>query len=257
MTPRSEALETLRALPRAEWDAWLLRHSGLPGPRSNLGIVAAAADLATPEQMRDWLAYSPAMAPYGSAAEFLPLCGAVGLGRLLVEADGERVAQASLLDDLRTSSVDPRWRVREGVAMALQRWGAMDMHGLLDGMASWAASRDRLVQRAVVAALCEPPNLRDFRDAAQVVVLLDDITGSIISAADRKSEPFRVLRQALGYGWSVAVVACPDAGRAAMDRWLNSPDADVRWVMRENLGKARLVRVDPAWVAAARESISR
>jgi hypothetical protein len=39
---------------------------------------------------------------------------------------------------LRTLAADPRWRIREGVAMALQRWGDADMDGLLAEMAVWA-----------------------------------------------------------------------------------------------------------------------
>jgi hypothetical protein len=37
--------------------------------------------------------------------------------------------------------------------------------------------------------------------------LLDRITSGIVDAPDRGTEAFRVLRQALGYGWSVAVAA--------------------------------------------------
>jgi hypothetical protein len=33
-----------------------------------------------------------------------------------------------------------------------------------------------------------------------------------------------------------------------MERWLTVPDKDVRWIMRENLKKDRLRRVDAAWV---------
>jgi hypothetical protein len=32
-------------------------------------------------------------------------------------------------------------------------------------------------------------------------------------------------------------------------KWFSSDDPDVRWIMRENLGKQRLVHVDAAWVA--------
>jgi len=32
-------------------------------------------------------------------------------------------------------------------------------------------------------------------------------------------------------------------------KWFSSDDADVRWIMRENLRKQQLVRVDAAWVA--------
>jgi hypothetical protein len=34
----------------------------------------------------------------------------------------------------------------------------------------------------------------------------------------------------------------------AMEKWLNSGDCDIRWVMLENLKKNRLVRMDPGWV---------
>jgi hypothetical protein len=47
----------------------------------------------------------------------------------------------------------------------------------------------------------------------------------------------------------VAVVALPDAGKPLMEKWLASPDPDIRWIMRENLKKNRLVKMDAAWVA--------
>jgi hypothetical protein len=53
---------------------------------------------------------------------------------------------------------------------------------------------------------------------------------------------------ALGYCWSVAVVALPEAGKPLMEKWLNSADPDVLWIMRENLRKNRLVKMDPVWV---------
>ena len=57
----------------------------------------------------------------------------------------------------------------------------------------------------------------------------------------------------------MAVVALPAAGRPTMERWLDTPDADVAWIMRENLKKNRLLRLDPEWVehcAAALQSRS-
>ncbi len=33
-----------------------------------------------------------------------------------------------------------------------------------------------------------------------------------------------------------------------LERWLAHPDPDVRWVMKENLRKQRLSRMDAAWV---------
>lgn len=65
-----------------------------------------------------------------------------------------------------------------------------------------------------------------------------------------------VLRQALGYCWSVAVAAYPEPGRAAFSHWLASTDRDVRWILRENLKKNRLVRLDPTWAADALATVS-
>jgi hypothetical protein len=53
-----------------------------------------------------------------------------------------------------------------------------------------------------------------------------------------------VLRQALGYCWSVAIAASPDEGFRLFERWATIEDADVRWVVRENLKKKRLARAD-------------
>jgi hypothetical protein len=33
-----------------------------------------------------------------------------------------------------------------------------------------------------------------------------------------------------------------------MEKWLASSDKDIQWIMRENLKKARLARMDAAWV---------
>ena len=47
-------------------------------------------------------------------------------------------------------------------------------------------------------------------------------------------------------------MAAPARGRALMERWLADDDPDVRWIMRENLGKARLARMDAGWVERQR-----
>jgi hypothetical protein len=35
-----------------------------------------------------------------------------------------------------------------------------------------------------------------------------------------------------------------------MEHWLSSPDKDVRWIMKENLKKNRLAKMDRGWVQA-------
>ena len=56
----------------------------------------------------------------------------------------------------------------------------------------------------------------------------------------RAREARRVLRQALGYGWSVAIAASPEAGLVAFRGLTASDDPDARWIVRSNHTKARL-----------------
>jgi hypothetical protein len=139
------------------------------------------------------------------------MCGVVGLGRLLAEVDCDQ------LEVLRGCANDPRWRVREAVAMALQRWGDVDITALLKAMNDWVKGT-LLERRAAAAAVCEPRLLRDPRCAKRVLKLLDTITASIVRETDRRAEDFKTLRQALGYCWSVAVVAAPIDGKPAMEK---------------------------------------
>ncbi len=110
---------------------------------------------------------------------------------------------------------------------------------------------DLLERRAAVAGPCEPELLGEPVHAERVLALLDRVTASLPEEDDRSSDAFKALRKGLGYCWSVAVAAHPEAGRPAMERWLDSGDPDVRWVMKENLKKKRLERADAAWVAEA------
>jgi len=224
-----------------QWEPFLLQESGLPGPRANLELVQAVADEGDEVLFRHWLSFGPDTAPTNSPYAFLVVCGVVGLGRLLAEG------RMDLLGTVRGCASDPRWRVREGAAMALQRLGDRDMGALLQAMEDWSHG-SLLEQRAAAAALCEPRLLRQLRHAERVLHTLDHITASLERVTDRRSEEFRVLRQGLGYCWSVAVVADPHNGKPMIEKWLTSTDADVRWIMKENLKKSRLTRLDSAWV---------
>jgi hypothetical protein len=245
MTKADEHRADLRALPAAEWEPYLLAHSGLPGPRGNLELAHVVADEAGETWLARWRVLTPEQAPVNSPAEFLTFCGVLGLGRHL--AAGDR----SALDDLRPFAGDPRWRAREAVAMALQRWGDADMDALLAAMTDWSTG-DHWEQRAAAAALCEPRLLHDPRHASVVLAILDAITQrSVIASPEvRKTEAFKVLRQGLAYCWSVAVVAHPAVGKPLMEKWSKSPDPDIHWIMRENLKKNRLQKMNPAWVEA-------
>lgn len=224
-------------------EPFLLEHSGLPGPRANIELAQAMADVGTRTRFDRFLSFTPERAPAGTREEFLAFCGAVGLGRLAAEGN------AKALVTLRRLASDPRWRVREGVALGLQRLGASDMRPLFVEMRVWAGGDD-FERRAAAAALCEPALLERESDARKVLAILDAITEDLSRSIERRSEGFRALRKGLAYGWSVAVAAAPGAGRPLMERWLRSDDPDVRCVMRQNLAKKRLTKAGADWVAS-------
>lgn len=207
-----------------EWEPYLKKNSGLPGPRANLELVAAVVEEGDPDRLWRFSA---------STDEFLALCGTAGLGRVaLMEPE-------TVMKWLRDLAADPRWRVREGVAIGLQRVGRESMPMLVSEMRTWAQDRP-FVQRAAVAALCEPALLKSNEDAVAVLSILDQITSSLAETDDRRGEGFRVLRQALGYGWSVAAAAAPQNALPYLQKWLQSSDKDIGWIMKSNLSKSRM-----------------
>jgi hypothetical protein len=217
--------EELREL--TDWEPYLKKHSGLPGARANLELVAAVVEEADADRL--WRLSA-------SSDEFLALCGTAGLGRVaLMEPE-------TVMTWLKELAADPRWRVREGVAMALQRLGREDMPKLISEMQHWALE-EPFIQRAAVAGLCEPPLLKGAEEAVEVLDILDRVTKSMASSDERGSEGFRVLRQTLGYGWSVAATAAPANARPYIEKWLRSKDKDVAWVMNSNLSKERMQAV--------------
>jgi hypothetical protein len=35
-----------------------------------------------------------------------------------------------------------------------------------------------------------------------------------------------------------------------MERWIGSQDPDIRWIMKQNLKKKRMIRMDEGWVTS-------
>lgn len=214
----------------ADWLPHLTAHSGLPGPRANLELVAACGEEADATRAEQLIA---------TGDEFAATCGTVALGRLFGEGD-DRPAAA-----LHAAAADPRWRVREGAAMAVQRAADADPDRGFALAEVWATDPDPLVRRAAVAGVCEPRLLRDARQADRALRLLGAVTDDLAGRPTdvRRLPGWRTLRQALGYAWSVAVAAAPTPGLAAFGRLEQVDDVDVRWIVRENAKKARLRRV--------------
>lgn len=223
------------------WDEYLMEESGLPGPRGNLELIQAVAEVGSEEQFLHLISFTPEKAAVNSQEEFLAACGTVGLGRLVAEGKKE------YLKLLRGFASDPRWRTREAVAMAMQLYGEEHMDELIDEMKIWSAGNS-FEKRAAAAALCEPKLLCNKEQVFKVLEILDGITKSIINIENRKDEGFVALRKGMAYCWSVAIVYNSEQGKKQFEKWIGFQDKDINWIIRENLKKDRLKRLDEAWV---------
>ncbi|KUO64078.1 MAG: hypothetical protein APF84_08190 [Gracilibacter sp. BRH_c7a] len=223
------------------WEGYLLQESGLPGPRANLELIYAVADIGNEDQFLHLLSYIPERAPVNAQQEFLVCCGTVGLGRLIIEG------KENYLHTLRSLASDPRWRIREAVAIALQIYGEVHMDALLDKMEVWSEGNP-YEKRAAVATLCEPKLLHEKERICRVLHILNKITESIEGMDNRKDEGFIALKKGMAYCWSVAIVSYPEEGKRFFEQWISCPDKDIRWIVKQNLKKQRLTRMDKEWV---------
>ncbi len=111
-----------------------------------------------------------------------------------------------------------------------------------------------LLGPTVIAALAHPPILGDEEFSRFCLAATRTILWGLSKANGmaRRTEPFRVLRQALGYAVSVFVAALPSEGFELLRKAATLDDRDVAWVVKENLAKKRLTKSHGAEVAAVR-----
>jgi hypothetical protein len=220
---------------------FLADNSNLPGPRGNLELLGVFALYGSESDILKCLGYDEHIAPTNTPGEFVATCGAAGTGRLIAEGRSE------YFPVLRRLARDSRWRVREGVAFALQLVGMRDFRMLIPVINDWKTD-DLLVRRAVVAGLCEPALLKDEANANYTLDILKEIISGIKSVPERKDPAFLVLKKGLGYALSVAVAALPDKGKQIFEELADIKDKDIRWILRNNLDKNRLIKMDGNWV---------
>ena len=182
--------DELAELAPTQWPAFLTEHSGLPGPRANLRLVAAAARMADDATV-ELLA--------GSTDEYLLTCAAAALGRRADDAGARRRARALASCGL--------WRVRLGVEQGLQMLGDKDPEALRSVVEAWVQDADPLVKRAAVAAICEPRLLRSPESAVVAV--------SVCAAATRALPDMPIAASTGVHTWQDAI-KCILAGASAV-----------------------------------------
>jgi hypothetical protein len=187
-----------------------------------------------------WATLSPEAAPVNEPRVMLPCAAVQAYGQIAVVCDSW---WDQAITRLRQAASDERWRLREMVAMALQRMLAADWPRAAAALREWVTKEpDPLIMRAVAAAVAEPPLLTDPAQAEEALLLHMAVLERFGRASrdQRRQEAFRALRQGLGYTLSVVIAAVPEAGFAYLESLAILADADIRWIVRENLKKNRL-----------------
>jgi hypothetical protein len=241
---------------------YLVSKSNLPSPRGNLELAMAFAEVVEAYPSREleklWelclklTKISADEAPTNNPREFLTFCGTCALGAI-ASVSPSFFEKALVL--LRELADDPRWRIREAVAMGIQKLLTKESQGTLKALENWIADNDWLAMRAVAAGVAEPPILKDDTTARRALELHRKIFDRIRSSKERKSDAFKATRKGLGYTLSVVVCAAPKEGFALMQQLAGQQDTDILWIVKQNLKKNRLIKNFPDNVASIKELV--
>ena len=235
---------------RRPLEYYLREQSRLPGTRANLELVNSLSDLLAavaseqPDQvwmLLNYLVQDEKTVVSNTPDEFVVLCGVVAFGACATVRQEWHTEVFEILKHFASSS---SWRVREGVAIALQRLLPVNPQKTIEFLLELARKGNCFQQRASIAAIAEPSLLQRpaMIDAALEIQRLVLERLHALPAAVRKREDVRALRQSLGYTLSVVAAAAPEKGFALMRDCAGWSDPDVNWILRENLKKKRLAK---------------
>lgn len=235
---------------------YITSHSNLPGPRANLELAQAFSQLVEmqarqhPRVMWDlcqeFTLVTPAVAPVNDPREFLPFCGAIGLGAMGAVSPDHF---PQVLAVLKALADDSRWRVREAVCFGLQRLLAVQQRDTLDALIGWVTDGTWLEIRAAGVAVAEPVLLQDVDFARQALELQERALQYFLTGQTNRSDSFLLLRKAMGFALSVVVAAVPKEGFYLLRRLAAHDNPDVDWILKENLKKKRLTGNFPAEIS--------
>ncbi|MFX0062755.1 MAG: hypothetical protein ACFFC7_11295 [Candidatus Hermodarchaeota archaeon] len=227
--------------------SYLTSNSNLPGRRANIELAQAFAEVCETYSAEEFesietlilglIELTPDEAPVDSPKEFLSFCGILGLG--VLGSIHPSFFNESLFH-LHRLAEDPRWRIREAVAMATQRLIKERGEKVLQELDTWIAKGNWLRMRAVAAGVAEPTLLNDKLLADWALELHKKIFYRVHASTDRRSEAFKTLRQGLSYTLSVIVSALPTEGFEYIYELIDMQDEDILRIIKQNLKKNRL-----------------
>lgn len=94
--------------------------------------------------------------------EFIPFCGLIGIGSI-ASICSSYFEEGLLI--LKNAAKDRKWRIREAVAMGIQRIILKNPQKALNILEKWIIENEYYIWRAVVAGLAEPIILKNKKVA--------------------------------------------------------------------------------------------
>lgn len=260
LSKREKHLVDLRkfTLADSETKSYLLAHSNLPGKRGNIELAFSFADYIEEQYTTNTgqilmkfcvalILEHPFTPDVISNEEFLPFCAIVALGRI---GKIDSTKEDDVLELLNVSAKDGRWRMREAVAMAIHELMDVRPQATIEKLYAWIHEDQFLLHRAVVAGLAEPHLMKD-REIARISL---DIHKIILGKVAREfamhnDADYKVLVKGLCYTLSVIITGIEDEGFAYLEALINTDLPIIKKIVRENLKKKRLTRLNQEKVA--------
>lgn len=236
MGKRDDLIKKLKPIinDREKLEKFIIKNSNLPGPRGNLELAFAFAEIYEDfDVLLGWIRITEEQADVNDPKSFPAFCAAVCLGKIYTEKKDEEI-----ITILKRLANDGRWRMREAVAFAFQYVGENDFSELKKLFSEWIKKSNNLEKRAILVSLAHPPFLNE--DNARYCF---DVTDIVLNQMDREDD-FDVLRKGLEFTISVFAAANPDLGLDFIRKWIGN-DKIIDKIMRENLKKNRLVKKNP------------
>lgn len=226
---------------------FLTDNSNLPGRRANIELANAFAEVIADYKNNKseimWkyclflVSFTPDKAGTNDPKEFLPFCGAWGIGA--IGATNPKYYQDSL-SILKRLSSDSRWRMREAVAFGIQELLKKFPYKVLTALKDWIDEKNWLPYRAIVAGVAHPSVLIENEIGEIALEIHDKIFSKINSSNDLNSEEFKICKKGLSYTLSVITSVIPEKGFEFMNRYINTGNKHILMIIRENLKKSRL-----------------
>jgi hypothetical protein len=209
---------------------FLEENSNLPGPRSNLELAFAFAEVYEDEEVvKSWVKITEDQAGVNDPASFPVFCAAICLGKIYMNNKDKE-----LIRILKELANDNRWRMREAVAFGFQIIGENDFNELESIITDWIDQSNNFEKRTILVSLAHPKFLNPER-----ANLCFKITDLVLQKMDTEKN-FEVLKKGLEFTISVFVAANPESGFNFIDKWTGK-DNLIDKILKQNLKKNRLV----------------